>query len=84
MKAQDFKNENAGKFVWFNGANGLKEALLNNWIESSYYAAVTAQASREGISEEEVRNDYHDWYYIMPIEDIDNSDLQLILDEIEK
>ena len=84
MKAQDFKNENTGKFVWFNGANGLEGAILNNWIEDTYEEAVKAQAFREGITEEEVKNDYHDWYYIMPIEDIDNEDLQMVLDKVGK
>ena len=35
MNAQEFKTENATKWVWYNGAMGLTSALMNDCIENT-------------------------------------------------
>lgn len=76
MTAQEFKTENRGKFVWYNGAMGLDTALANDYIEDTYEDAVNEMAWRDGVSREEVMNNYRDWYYIMPVEEIEDDALE--------
>ena len=67
-----FREENKGKWVWYNGAMGLDTALLNRYITETREQAVEAMAGRDGVTVEEVENNYDDWYYILPIEDIED------------
>ncbi|QIY82551.1 hypothetical protein HER18_02835 [Chryseobacterium sp. NEB161] len=70
--AEQFKSENQGKWVWYNGAMGLTDALLNDYIESSREEAVQKMANRDNVPYEEVDNDYNNWYYILPVEEIED------------
>lgn len=73
--ANHFKSDNSGKWVWFNGAMGLETALMNNYIENSREVAINNMANRDGVSYEEVDNNYSDWYYILPIEELSDDEL---------
>ncbi len=79
--AQQFKSNNAGKWVWFNGAMSLDTALLNNYIENSREIAVQKMANRDSVTYEEVDNNHKDWYYIIPVEDIEDDSLNAYADE---
>ena len=70
--ASTFKNDNAGKWAWYNGAMGLTDCLLNDYIEDSYESAVLGMANRDGVSIEEVENNYKNWYCILPVEEIED------------
>jgi hypothetical protein len=73
--ATQFKSDNAGKFVWFNGAMGLEDALLNSYIDNTREIAIQKLANRDGVSFEDVDNNYQDWYYILPIDDLSDDEL---------
>lgn len=73
--ASQFKLDNADKWVWFNGAMGLETALMNNYIESSRENAIQKMSNRDGISCEEVDNNYRDWYYIIPVDELNDDEL---------
>ena len=83
MKAQEFKTENATKWVWYNGAMGLTSALMNDYIENTREEAVHKMANRDGVSFEEVDNNYSDWYYIVPVEQIEDEYLEDYFKSIE-
>lgn len=71
-KVLAFKKENAGKWIWHNGAMGLETALKNNYIEDTREIAINKMANRDNVSIEDVENDYDNWYYILPIEEIED------------
>lgn len=73
--AKQFKLYNTDKWVWFNGAIGLEAALMNNYIENSRENAIQKMANRDGISYEEVDNNYRDWYYIIPVDELNDDEL---------
>lgn len=79
--ATQFKNDNKNKWVWYNGAMGLTGALLNNCIENSSDEAIQAMANRDGVSFDEVDNNYKDWYYIIPVEFIEDDYLNEYADQ---
>jgi hypothetical protein len=70
--ATQFKNENAGKWIWYSGGMGLDAALLNGNIEKTREEAVTKMANRDGVTFEEVDENYKHWYYIVPVEEIED------------
>lgn len=65
-----FREENKGKWVWYNGAMGIDIALLNNNIEDTRDKAVEAMAWHDSVTLDEVENDYDNWYYILPVDEI--------------
>lgn len=70
--ANQFKHDNQGKWVWYNGAMGLTDALLNDYVENTREEAVQKMANRDSVSYEEVDNDFDNWYYILPVEEIED------------
>lgn len=76
MTAQEFKTENANKWVWYNGAMGLTTALMNDYVEKTYEEAVMKMANRDSVSIEDVENNSKDWYYIIPVEEIEDEYLE--------
>ncbi|MFJ1411687.1 hypothetical protein [Capnocytophaga canimorsus] len=65
-----FREENKGKWMWYNGSMGIDTALANNQIEDTREQAIEAMAWNDNVTTEEVENDYDNWYYILPVEEI--------------
>jgi len=82
MKATEFKRANANRWIWYNGAMGLETALLNNYITDTREDAVYQMAQHDSVSCEEVDKDFHDWYYIISVEEIDDEQLEEVLIKI--
>lgn len=53
-------------YIYFNGANGIDGAIDNDRWASTYEEAVKELAWWEGVSEQDIENDYNEWYYILP------------------
>lgn len=73
--ATEFKNDNQGKFVYYNGTQGLTDCLLNNQIADTYEEAVQLMANRDGVPYENVEKNYQDWYYILEVKEIEDESL---------
>ncbi|HUM53557.1 MAG TPA: hypothetical protein PK431_17185 [Chitinophagales bacterium] len=52
------------KYVYYNGFQGIKGAVANLNFTDSYDKAVTDCAYDNNVSQEEVMNDYSNWYYV--------------------
>ena len=62
---------NQEDYVYYNGAQGISGAIANDQFASTYEDAVRLMANRDGVSEDSVTNNYEDWYYIMPVSEIE-------------
>ena len=70
QKCQDLLetlNENKNGYLHYNGAQGMILAIEIEQIEATYEEAVKAMALRENVTEEDIENDYDNWYYIVPV-----------------
>ena len=63
-------NYTEDQYLYHNGAEGMTLALLNEQVGTDYSDAVEELASREDVTEEDIINDYKNWYYVMPISEV--------------
>lgn len=70
--AEQFKENNSGKWIWFNGAMGLDTAISNDYITDTREEAVKAMAWRDEVSIEDVENNHNDWYYIIEVDELED------------
>lgn len=68
----EFKEENKDKWLCYTGAEGVTWAWSNDYMFDTYEEAVSALALHEGVSEEEIREDYANWYYILPMDEVED------------
>lgn len=81
---EKFKHDYAGKYVWYTGGDGLTDAVLNNRICETYEEAVKDFSDEEGVSQEDIKLDHKDWYYIQLIDEIEDEYIKDALSKAAK
>jgi len=56
------KNKNG--YLWYNATESRQTAIDNDQYCDNYEDAVKCLANQEDVSEEDIMNDYDNWYYI--------------------
>lgn len=58
-------------YLFWNGAESMEWAIYMLQTAASYDSAVSEMAAHEGdIPEEDIRANYDNWYYIMPLAEV--------------